>query len=51
LKGGEYVGPAGPGGWRGRPKLVGMSRTARDVDLANALWAASESAAGVEFTV
>ncbi|GAA3522239.1 SDR family NAD(P)-dependent oxidoreductase [Aeromicrobium panaciterrae] len=51
LKGGEYVGPGGPGQWRGRPKLVGMSRTARDTHLANALWAASESAAGVEFTV
>ncbi len=51
LTGGEYVGPNGPGGWRGRPKLVGMSRTARDPNLAVALWAASESAAGVEFTV
>jgi len=51
LTGGEYVGPNGPGGWRGRPKLVGMSRTARDTDLATALWAASEGAAGVEFTV
>ncbi len=36
---------------RGRPKLVGVSRTARDTDLATALWAASESAAGVEFSV
>jgi NAD(P)-dependent dehydrogenase (short-subunit alcohol dehydrogenase family) len=51
LTGGEYVGPGGPGGWRGRPKLVSMSSTARDADLANALWAASESAAGVEFSV
>ena len=51
LTGGEYVGPGGPGGWRGRPKLVGMSRTAQDPNLANALWAASESAAGVEFSV
>ncbi|MEO6605295.1 MAG: oxidoreductase [Aeromicrobium sp.] len=51
LVGGEYVGPGGPGGWRGRPKLAGMSRTARDSNLANALWAASESATGVEFSV
>lgn len=51
LSGGEYVGPGGPGGWRGRPKLVNMSRTARDANLANALWAASESATGVGFPV
>ena len=51
LTGGEYLGPGGPGGWRGRPKLVTMSRTARDSNLANALWAASESAAGVDFRV
>lgn len=51
LTGGEYVGPGGPGGWRGRPKLVGMSRTAQDANLANALWAASESATGVQFSV
>ncbi len=51
LTGGEYVGPGGPGGWRGRPKLVGMSRTAQDTNLANALWAASESATGIGFSV
>ncbi len=51
LSGGEYVGPGGPGGWRGRPTLVSMSRTARDPDLAAALWAASEGAAGVELVV
>ncbi len=51
LTGGEYVGPGGPGGWRGRPKLAGMSRTAQDPYLAHALWAASESASGVEFSV
>ncbi len=51
LTGGEYVGPSGLTEMRGRPKLVGVSRTARDTDLATALWAASESAAGVEFSV
>ena len=51
LTGGEYVGPAGFSEMRGRPKLVGMTRTAQDPNLANALWAASESAAGVDFSV
>ncbi len=49
--GGEYVGPGGMGGSRGRPRLVGMTRTARDEQLADALWTASESAAGVAFEV
>jgi NAD(P)-dependent dehydrogenase (short-subunit alcohol dehydrogenase family) len=51
LTGGEYAGPASLGGWRGRPKLVGMTRTARDPALAADLWSASESAAGVVFSV
>ena len=51
LTGGEYVGPGALGGWRGRPKLVGMTKTARDTGLAADLWTASESAAGVTFAV
>jgi NAD(P)-dependent dehydrogenase (short-subunit alcohol dehydrogenase family) len=51
LTGGEYVGPANLAGARGRPKLVGMTRTARDEALATALWAASEDAIGVAFPV
>ena len=51
LTGGEYVGPSGLSEMRGRPKLVGMTKTARDPNLATALWAASESAVGVEFRV
>ncbi len=51
LTGGEYLGPSGPGGLRGRPKRVGMSRTAHDEALADALWIATESAAGVSFEV
>jgi NAD(P)-dependent dehydrogenase (short-subunit alcohol dehydrogenase family) len=51
LHGGEYVGPSGLGGTRGRPGLVGMTRTARDEALADALWAASESATGVPFQI
>ena len=51
LTGGEYVGPSSLGQTRGRPKLVGMTRWARDEDLADNLWDASEAATGVEFRV
>jgi len=51
LTGGEYVGPSSLGQTRGRPKLVGMTRLARDEDLADNLWEASEAATGVEFRV
>ena len=51
LTGGEYLGPDGPGGFRGRPTLVGMTRHARDEQLADALWAASEAATGLDFAV
>ena len=51
LTGGEYVGPSSLGQTRGRPKLVGMTRLARDEDLADLLWSASETATGVEFDV
>jgi hypothetical protein len=51
LSGGEYVGPSSFGGWRGRPKLVGMTKVARDEDLADDLWTASEAAVGIELVV
>lgn len=51
LTGGEYVGPSGIRGLRGRPKLVGMSRAARDEDLARDLWSASEAAIGAIFDI
>ena len=51
LSGGEYVGPSSLGQTRGRPKLVGMTRWARDRELADNLWDASEAATGVEFRV
>ncbi len=51
LAGGEYVGPTGPGQVRGRPGLVGTSRVARDEQLADDLWEASERATGVTFDV
>ena len=49
LTGGSYVGPRGPGEWRGRPRLVTPSRVARDESLAQRLWALSEQATGVSF--
>lgn len=51
LPGGSYVGPGALRQTRGRPRLVGMSAAARDEALADAIWAASESATGVEFTI
>ena len=51
LLGGEYVGPSRFGGARGRPELVGMSAIARDEDIADDLWAASETAVGVDFAI
>lgn len=51
LTGGEYVGPAGIHGLRGKPKIVGTSRAARDEDLARDLWTASETAVGATFDV
>ena len=51
LRGGEYIGPSGIRGLRGRPKIVTPSRAARDAELARDLWAASESAIGAAFEV
>lgn len=52
LSGGEYLGPDGFRQLRGRSvRQVGMARLARDADLANALWDASEAASGLRFTV
>ena len=51
LTGGEYVGPSSVGQTRGRPKLVGITRWARDEDLAGNLWDASEAATNTPFDV
>jgi NAD(P)-dependent dehydrogenase (short-subunit alcohol dehydrogenase family) len=51
LTGGEYVGPSGLRGMRGRPQLVGMTRFAHDEALAELLWAVSENAADLVFEV
>ncbi|MBW3656783.1 MAG: hypothetical protein KY444_11830 [Gemmatimonadetes bacterium] len=49
LTGGEYFGPSGPGGVRGRPVRVGMARAARSAEDAARLWAASEQLTGVRY--
>jgi NAD(P)-dependent dehydrogenase (short-subunit alcohol dehydrogenase family) len=49
LPGGSYVGPDGPGHWRGNPQLVGMSKRAQDPETARRLWEASESLTGVHY--
>jgi NAD(P)-dependent dehydrogenase (short-subunit alcohol dehydrogenase family) len=51
LPGGSYVGPDGPGGWRGSPQLVGMSKRAQDPETARRLWEASESLTGVRYAL
>jgi NAD(P)-dependent dehydrogenase (short-subunit alcohol dehydrogenase family) len=49
LPGGSYVGPDGPGEWRGSPQLVGMSARAQDPETARRLWEASEALTGVRY--
>jgi NAD(P)-dependent dehydrogenase (short-subunit alcohol dehydrogenase family) len=51
LTGGEFVGPRGLRGIRGRPTLVGMTEVARDEELADELWTASEAAVAAHFVV
>ena len=49
LPGTTYVGPGGPGGARGMPKVVGTSRLARDNEAARRLWDVSQAATGVAY--
>ncbi len=49
LPGGSYVGPDGPGEWRGSPALVSMSGRANDPDTARRLWEVSERLTGVTY--
>lgn len=46
---GDYLGPAGPGGLRGRPVRVGRSGAALDGAMAAQLWQLSEQLTGVHF--
>lgn len=47
--GGSYLGPDGPLGQRGFPKVVSPPRQARDAATASRLWAAAEELTGVTF--
>ncbi len=49
VPGGSFAGPDGPMEVRGKPKLVGRSKAARDADVARRLWDASEELTGVRF--
>jgi NAD(P)-dependent dehydrogenase (short-subunit alcohol dehydrogenase family) len=51
VRGGDYVGPGGPGESRGRPKLVGRSAAAQDAEAAARLWAVSEELTGVTYAL
>lgn len=44
-----YIGPRGPGEWRGAPTIVGTTKHARDEAMAAALWQVSEEATGVSY--
>lgn len=49
VRSGEYYGPRGLGGTRGAPEKAGMTRWARDPELAANLWTASEHATDLTF--
>ncbi len=51
LPGGTYVGPDGPGEFRGSPHVVTPSRAARDERAAARLWTISEELTGVRFAL
>lgn len=49
--GGQYYGPAGPGGYRGRPQVVASTPQSYDVAIQRRLWAVSEELTAVKFPV
>ena len=49
--GGQYYGPAGPGGYRGRPQVVSSSPQSYDMAIQRRLWAVSEELTAVKFPV
>ncbi|MDX3193000.1 SDR family NAD(P)-dependent oxidoreductase [Streptomyces sp. MN03-5084-2B] len=49
--GGQYYGPAGPGGYRGRPQVVASSPQSYDAAIQRRLWAVSEELTEVKFPV
>ena len=49
--GGQYYGPAGPGGYRGRPQVVTSTPQSYDVGIQQRLWTVSEELTAVKFPV
>ncbi|QKV79918.1 SDR family NAD(P)-dependent oxidoreductase [Amycolatopsis sp. Hca4] len=49
--GGQYYGPAGPGGYRGRPEVVSSSPQSYDASIQRRLWAVSEELTAVKFPI
>ncbi len=49
--GGQYYGPAGLGGYRGRPQVVTSSPQSYDAAVQQRLWTVSEELTGVKFPV
>ncbi|WP_103349494.1 SDR family NAD(P)-dependent oxidoreductase [Amycolatopsis sp. CA-128772] len=49
--GGQYDGPAGPGGYRGRPRVVTSTPQSYDVSIQRRLWAVSEELTAVKYPV
>jgi NAD(P)-dependent dehydrogenase (short-subunit alcohol dehydrogenase family) len=49
LEGGSYIGPSGPGEFRGHPRIVSPSRAARDEQVAPRLWSLAEELTGESF--
>jgi NAD(P)-dependent dehydrogenase (short-subunit alcohol dehydrogenase family) len=49
--GGQYYGPAGPGGYRGRPRVVTSTPQSYDAAIQQRLWAVSEELTAVKFPV
>ncbi|WP_410606721.1 SDR family NAD(P)-dependent oxidoreductase [Amycolatopsis sp. lyj-109] len=49
--GGQYYGPAGLGGYRGRPEVVTSSPQSYDASVQRRLWAVSEELTAVKFPV
>jgi NAD(P)-dependent dehydrogenase (short-subunit alcohol dehydrogenase family) len=48
IPGGSYVGPDGPGGFKGHPRLGTLSRAAHDADTARLLWDVTTGLTGVD---
>ncbi|MEU0790590.1 SDR family NAD(P)-dependent oxidoreductase [Amycolatopsis sp. NPDC005961] len=49
--GGQYYGPAGVGGYRGRPQVVASTPQSYDAGIQQRLWAVSEELTAVKFPV